>query len=158
MFIKERGRCSSEKWCKHYEGINHTDESKRCAAGVLMSDVMVARSYKYRYAGDGGTPYTASHSYPCFTDGDPLGVCHCEKREFKTQEEKDAAYAEIMGVFNRTVAVRAAIVAATNGERPAKGQVACPACEVGTVSYEVAKLNGHIHAACSTTGCVRWME
>jgi hypothetical protein len=34
----------------------------------------------------------------------------------------------------------------------------CPCCEGGTLRYSVASYNGHIHAACSTPGCVRFMQ
>lgn len=39
------------------------------------------------------------------------------------------------------------------------GQIPCPVCKVGTLSYSRAgRFNGHIHANCSTEGCVQWME
>lgn len=39
------------------------------------------------------------------------------------------------------------------------GQVPCPICELGTVSYSRAgRYNGHITAKCSTAGCVEWIE
>jgi hypothetical protein len=38
------------------------------------------------------------------------------------------------------------------------GSVKCPACEMGIIKYSVASLNGHIWGACSTKGCVQWME
>lgn len=37
------------------------------------------------------------------------------------------------------------------------GEVQCPVCD-GTLRFSVASVNGHMHAACITTGCVRWME
>lgn len=39
-----------------------------------------------------------------------------------------------------------------------RGSVKCPCCEGGTLRYSVAGLNGHIWGACSTEGCVRWMQ
>lgn len=38
------------------------------------------------------------------------------------------------------------------------GNVQCPSCRVGTIYYGVSALNGHMHASCSTPGCLRWME
>jgi len=38
------------------------------------------------------------------------------------------------------------------------GEFPCPACEIGTVHYSVASVNGHIHAGCTTEGCIRFME
>lgn len=37
------------------------------------------------------------------------------------------------------------------------GKMKCPLC-AGELRYSRAGYNGHIHAACSTEGCVRWME
>ena len=39
-----------------------------------------------------------------------------------------------------------------------RGAIDCPVCKVGELSYRIAAYNGHIHAACSTPGCVRWLE
>lgn len=38
------------------------------------------------------------------------------------------------------------------------GEMVCPVCQTGRLRYSRANYNGHVHAACSTTGCVRWME
>lgn len=41
----------------------------------------------------------------------------------------------------------------------AAGSIPCPICETGRVAYTYAgAYNGHVAAACSTEGCVRWME
>lgn len=34
----------------------------------------------------------------------------------------------------------------------------CSICKDGTIHYFVAGVNGHIHAVCSTEGCLRFME
>ncbi len=39
-----------------------------------------------------------------------------------------------------------------------KGSIPCPICKTGRLAYQVASLNGHMHAACTTKGCVSWME
>jgi hypothetical protein len=39
-----------------------------------------------------------------------------------------------------------------------KGSMSCPVCKTGTLRYSRAAYNGHVHAGCSTEGCVRWME
>lgn len=158
IFIKPRMRCSSDAWCKHYDGINHTDPEKRCRAGVLMSSVTVDRPYRYRYEGDRGTPYTSGHSYPCFTDSDPHAACSCEKREFRTQKENDERYAEMMTHLNGVMEVRVAILADAKERQIDSGEVFCPVCATGKVRYSIAESNGHVHARCSTDGCVGWME
>jgi hypothetical protein len=39
------------------------------------------------------------------------------------------------------------------------GTIDCPACNgVKTLRFSRAGYNGHIHAGCTTEGCVRWME
>lgn len=38
------------------------------------------------------------------------------------------------------------------------GEIDCPVCEAGKLSYRRAAYNGHIHAKCSTKDCVAWME
>lgn len=39
-----------------------------------------------------------------------------------------------------------------------QGEMLCPACKTGTLSYERSSYNGHVCARCSTDDCVRWME
>ena len=38
------------------------------------------------------------------------------------------------------------------------GEIPCPICKAGTLRYSRSAYNGHVHASCSTEGCVRWME
>lgn len=38
------------------------------------------------------------------------------------------------------------------------GEILCPVCGTGRLKYSVAGVNGHIWGACSTEGCVRWMQ
>jgi len=60
--------------------------------------------------------------------------------------------------FRRAAVARAAIVAKHGKSRDLVGEMACPVCATGTLRYSIARLNGHIHAVCSTDGCARWME
>jgi len=39
-----------------------------------------------------------------------------------------------------------------------RGEMPCPAGCGGILRYSVASVNGHMHAACTTAECVRWME
>lgn len=34
----------------------------------------------------------------------------------------------------------------------------CPVCTGGMIDYKVSSYNGHIWAACSTKGCVAWIQ
>jgi hypothetical protein len=38
------------------------------------------------------------------------------------------------------------------------GEMACPICEAGKLRYSRSGYNGHVHAGCTTEGCVSWME
>jgi len=38
------------------------------------------------------------------------------------------------------------------------GKLACPVCKTGELRYTRSSYNGHVHAACTTKGCVSWME
>ena len=38
------------------------------------------------------------------------------------------------------------------------GEMACPICGTGKLRYSRSGYNGHVHAACTTETCVRWME
>lgn len=37
------------------------------------------------------------------------------------------------------------------------GEVKCPKCG-GALRWSKAKSNGHVHGACKTPGCLRWMQ
>lgn len=38
------------------------------------------------------------------------------------------------------------------------GETDCPVCKTGRLRYSRAGYNGHVHAGCSTSGCVAWVE
>lgn len=37
------------------------------------------------------------------------------------------------------------------------GSIVCPRCG-GGLQWVKAKVNGHVHAACATKECIRWMQ
>lgn len=39
-----------------------------------------------------------------------------------------------------------------------EGKMECPVCRTGELKYSRSNYNGHVHAKCSTVGCVAWME
>lgn len=39
-----------------------------------------------------------------------------------------------------------------------EGVMDCPVCRTGKLRYSRSARNGHVHAGCTTTDCVRWME
>ena len=38
------------------------------------------------------------------------------------------------------------------------GEIDCPVCKTGKLSYRRASYNGHIWGQCDTANCVKWME
>jgi hypothetical protein len=131
-------------WCKNYRGM-HLKEA--CEAGVRFDSLPNHGTKQFH------------DSCPCFE-----AVGGCDKAAYRTAEEI-AADEEWMA--KRTAAImaaRAAIVESLGGPwkrgtAGAGGTIDCPACSgVKTLRFSRAGYNGHIHAACSTEGCVRWME
>lgn len=134
----------TEDWCKHYRGMHKKDT---CEAGVAFSSL----------PGHGTQLFMTR--CPCF--GPRSG---CEKAEYPTPEEVAASEAAMKKRFNGVVIARARIVEACGGEWsrgcPGKsGVIDCPVCNCAdSLRYSRAGVNGHIHARCSTEGCLSWME
>lgn len=132
---------SRDTWCKHYRAMAHHDT---CLAGVPFD--------KFK-----GMPFD---SRPCFN------VCpeHCDAAVYRSPEEIAEEKAEMDERFAKVMAARNAIVEHLGewkrGKTPGQeGTIDCPACGA-TLSLRFTRsgYNGHIHAACKTQGCVRWME
>ncbi len=75
---------------------------------------------------------------------------------FLTLEQIEAKEKEFEEAMSNILFARAAIIEDAGGKRSVSGSVTCPKC-AGTLRYSVA-YNGHVHASCSTDGCLRWME
>lgn len=118
------------EWCRHFTGI----QNKVCKAGVKYDDVRDSSTSPYRW--------------PC-----TLGGGACDKLEEYSPEEIEEQERQYQEYFGRMLKARAAIKA--TGER--QGIIDCPCCDKGQLGFAIAS-NGHVHAACSTAGCVRWME
>lgn len=129
--------------CAHFNGLMN----KKCDAGISYESV-IDDTKKF------------PERFPCFKEG--AGIS-CAARRFFTPDEVAARIEEIRESTNKTLkAVSAAkLDAAAKGlGRNSGGQssLKCPCCEEGLLSYRVAAVNGHMHAKCSTEGCVSWME
>lgn len=155
--IFEMGQPGYHRTCKHFDGINFTDPAKKCKAGVVMAEITVMTGYRYRRK-PSRVVYSTSHSLPCFSDSDPLGVCECEHRCLPTDAEVAEHTREITAALDRMAVAYAAVQEAAQGRRGIQGEIPCPVCKIGTLHYSVAKLNGHIWGACSSEECVRWMQ
>lgn len=124
--------------CRHFNGI----QNDTCRAGV---DYETVKDKTRRPVG-----------LPCLARDSCSSVC--PKHEAQTAEDVAAWNREVSESFSRITLVRAAIVKATNKARQVSGRLnPCPACGSGTVHFAV-HFNGHIHAKCTTEGCVCWME
>lgn len=131
-------------FCKHFRSMGEHDT---CEAGVAYGSLT-------------SIPFDQR---PCFMrDG---RVCPgCDKQEFPAPEEIAAEDAEFAALFQRIDTARAAIVEHCGGpwkrgKSGARGAINCPICKgENTLQFSVSGFNGHIHAGCTTEGCVRWME
>jgi len=115
--------------CKHFNGVIHN----RCLAGV---------------------EYTPGHIDQCIGRGVDA-TAPCPMLEYPTPEEIARKEAETAAMMENIAIARKAIMADV-GES-GLGEIICPVCKCGTLTYTVA-MNGHVHAKCSKSGCVCWME
>lgn len=141
--FNEKQRARRLETCKHFNGIQH----KTCRAGVAYDS----------FERD-GKPYSP---IPCLPSDRPCNAT-CPKREFPTEAEVQAREAEMQRSLDNT---RTAIVAITEkigkwkkGMGGTEGQMPCPVCKTGTLGYSRSGYNGHLWGACTTAGCVRWMQ
>ena len=87
----------------------------------------------------------------------------CEFYEEPSPEEIEARDNRIMAILAGIGQARRVIMDDVESrgkhEENCTGSVACPSCEGGTLNYSYAgAYNKHVHAACSTPGCLSWME
>ena len=133
--------------CRHFNGTVNI----RCKAGVCYLHL----------AGD-GPGY--SHRLPCCP-----GLKHdpsygdrvpCESYSPLTDQEWEAKEQERRARYERYAKAEPffeAIRKANKG-RSASGSDPCPVCGTGTLRWSIAGCNGHIHARCSTAGCLAFMQ
>lgn len=132
-------------WCKHYQGMSGKDV---CDAGIRFDSLLLY----------GTRPFMST--CPCFG---PKGT-NCDKAEYPTADELAEQRAADEKRFADIGKARAAIVEACGGPwkrgmGAVAGSIDCPACHgVRLLRFSRSGYNGHIHAACLTDGCVRWME
>lgn len=80
------------------------------------------------------------------------------KCDFASSEEVAATRQKLEEAFAHMIEARSRILLAAGGARGVQGSVKCPACDTGHLRFSIAGVNGHVHAACSTSGCLSWME
>lgn len=122
--------------CVHFNGLSND----RCKVGIAYEQFRI----------EGSSMLTTS---PCFKGG----TLHCDKQQFPTEDEVLDQIRNHEECWEKIKKARAEIVAVTKGQRGRYGSVECPNCD-GMLNFSVAKSNGHIHAKCSGTCGVAWME
>lgn len=130
--------------CVHFRGIQHDT----CKAGCLMDAFPIVVGQ--------GRPLPCLPPFRPRPDDAPRPTCAKFEaigmaRALELEKESNAAGARI-------TAARAAIIIHAGGRCGVRGQFTCPVCNTGTLGYTIAGCNGHVHAKCSTVGCVSWME
>lgn len=131
-------------FCNHYRAMaNHNT----CEAGVPYSQFA-------------GMPYDKR---PCFRRDGESPRPGCDRAEWPTAEELAAEEERWAKRFADVVAARIAIEEHCGGPwkcgMPSMGgSLKCPICPTGTLRYSRSGVNGHVHAGCTTEGCVCWME
>ena len=138
--------------CVHFNGT----QNERCDAGIRYKDVELLNPDEKAFP---------RHSVPCWIEDETFNPAKldCSSRVLPTEEQlaeedrKSARHTEHM------VAARRAIMAFVKEGDALKentaGRIPCPNCKTGTLHFRRAgAYNGHVHARCTTEGCVAWME
>lgn len=136
--------------CIHFTGISFsgTDRGK-CKAGVPYG----------QFADSNGNLFG---NMPCIN----MAIDTCPMRELPTEEQVKLERQRIeKGMENLDNFAKAHKAAKDHAKHQGlirgnggRGSLPCPICLTGTLRYSVAGLNGHMHAACTTNDCMRWME
>lgn len=144
--------------CKHFKGLYaHGTKKEPCEAGVNVREIT------------GGPDLGWFIRIPCKTEVEvraekPVERAKCPHFCLMTPEESAADEAEWEAIAAESERkMRASIpligrIKATNKGRSNSGADPCPACEGGTLHWRIARYNGHVHARCSTPGCISFME
>ena len=121
--------------CVRFNGLSN----KECKEGVKYENVRDESVRPFRF--------------PCLKRHEG-GRCLSVK--FPTPEEAEKEAAEIEEVQNRTV--NALVLVKQNIKKTGElsGSIECPGCG-GKLNYSSAKINGHVHASCSSCS-MGWIE
>ena len=125
---------ASETHCRHYSytlGKMAAGSGPTCAIGVDLSAPGAAPGRCYALA----------------------GVSPCPIREPYTVDEIASWKVERTKIMDRAMICAAAIPRDGDG-----GDVPCPGCGVGMISWSRARSNRHVWAACSTVDCFSMIQ
>lgn len=128
--------------CRHFNGV----QNKACEAGVT-------------YEREGSE--RAMPCIPRFING--RATWPCDRFEIMSQAEAEQEADGKIISMERGLKARCAAKDHAKSLGLGKGKgghsaIPCPGCDGGTLRYSVASYNGHMHARCTTAGCVSWME
>lgn len=132
------------EFCNHYQAMS---DHKECKAGVAY-DTFKGLKFDER---------------PCF-ERNGVAPTGCPLAVFPTPEERAEYEREMNERFAAIGKARQAIVTSLGGpwkrgKAGSQGTITCPVCNGdNALRFTRSGYNGHIHAACKTEGCVRWME
>lgn len=138
--------------CRHFRSMM---DHATCAAGIVFDSVCLHKITNGERKG-----------MPCW-GADPTmnrDGATCDSYSPRTAEELDAEEKFFAKRVEMIGMARDAIVADIGkpwkrGEPGVSGTIDCPCCgKEKSLRFSRAGYNGHIHAACSTSECVSWME
>lgn len=132
--------------CIHYTGTQHDC----CKAGVAYGDLVDRESSGW------------AMRLPCWTStmahAAKFEKVDCAKYTDPTDAEIAADTAETAVIMARIWLVMPVVSVWRKKALMGKQEVIeCPACK-GRLNLSQSSYNGHVHGACETEGCVRWME
>lgn len=81
----------------------------------------------------------------------------CAQYQKPTLDELKAEDRKFDQMFADVNKARKAIIEHAGNKTRVGGNFPCPICVTGKLGYSIAS-NRHVHARCSTEGCVSWME
>lgn len=130
--------------CIHFTGT----QNKECTQGIPYAELSENRAKVLPCLGDSRTMLP-------FEQGKQMA--ECPLRQFKTREEAEEELKRSDERFEKIGKARRAIISRIEQTGISSGTMVCVVCSKGTLKYSRAS-NGHVHARCSTDGCVAWME
>lgn len=144
-------RFPKEKKCRHFNGV----QNDACKVGV-----------NYDVFRD-DVPRPNGICLPCLGED---GAKDCPKYEIWTAEELKAQEEITRRTIECFTIARPAIITESlklgfrmqsgrDGGKGVHGKIdPCPVCKTGVIHFSRAGYNGHVHASCSNSECVRWIE
>ena len=133
--------------CINFRGIQHTE----CEAHVNIRELV------------GGDDFGWASRLPCFLDEADKCSVVCESRSFPSRTDAEEMDRAQQAATERFITALKAAHDDARGKGLKVGHggresMPCPVGCGGTLHYTVASCNGHMHAGCTTKGCVSWME